>query len=163
MRRIAFATCLAIFLLAGAGSASAATLSPNSADFGTQPVGAVSAPKAFTLTPSVTDLTLAVSTTGDFTQTNNCPATLTLLSPGCTINVTFAPTALGGRSGTLSTTALIVGGPSATLSGTGAQPAGSGNLAAKCKKKKKKGKKHAATAKKHKKKQFNKKKQHKNH
>jgi hypothetical protein len=164
MRRIAFATGLAILLATGAASpAGAAMLSPSSADFGAQTVGSVSAPKAFTLAPSVTDLTLAVSTTGDFKQTNDCPAVLTLLSPSCTINVTFTPTAAGGRSGTLGTTALIVGGPSATLSGTGNQSGGNGATGGKCKKKKgKKHKKGAASAKKHKKK-CKKKKKHKKH
>jgi hypothetical protein len=166
MRHIAFATGLAILLATGAASpAGAATLSPSSADFGTQTVGSVSAPKAFTLAPSVTDLTLAVSTTGDFSQTNDCPAVLTLLSSSCTINVTFAPTAAGGRSGTLSTAALVVGGPSATLSGTGNQSGGNGaTVGQKCKKKKKgKGHKRAASSKKHKKKKCKRKKKHKKH
>jgi hypothetical protein len=38
--------------------------------------------------------------TGDFAQTNTCPFTLT--SPGsCTFSVTFTPTAIGVRTGTL--------------------------------------------------------------
>jgi len=152
MRRIALAMGLAGLMAVGvSSSASAGTLAPTSADFGTQAVGTVSPQKAFTLTPSVTDLTLDVKTTGDFRQTNNCPAVLTLLSPSCTINVTFAPTALGGRSGTLSTSAVVFGGPSAALSGTGsAQSGNSGANAAKCKKKGKH-KKRAAESKKKKK------------
>jgi hypothetical protein len=150
MRRAVLGVCLGGALLAStAGSAGAATLAPTSANFGTQAVGTVSAPRSFTLTPELLDLlTLRVSTTGDYIQTNNCPAVLQLLSGPCTINVRFAPTASGTRRGTLSTTTLLVGGPSASLSGVGS---GSGSLrtAGSCKRKrKKKAKKGAVAAKK---------------
>jgi hypothetical protein len=122
----------------------------------------VSAPRSFVLTAQVTDvlLPLTISTTGDFSQTNSCPSQLGfLLTSSCTINVTFRPTAIGTRSGVLSSTTLLVGGPTASLTGVGTQPAaGSGGKAAgkKCKKAKrkgkKKGKKRAAAAKKKKKK-----------
>jgi hypothetical protein len=139
------------------GTAGAATLAPSSNNFGSQAVGTVSAPKAFTVTaqpPLDVVLPLAVSTTGDFKQTNNCPATLGFLATAsCTVNVTFNPTAAGARTGTLSTTTLVVGGPTAALAGTGDNSgAGAGGNGNKCSKKKgkgkKKGKKRAAAAKK---------------
>jgi hypothetical protein len=141
MRRAILGTGLAL-VVAGIASApaGAATISPATANFGSQPVGSVSAPRAFTLTPQLLDvLPLTIATTGDFRQTNNCQPVLQLVSGPCTINVTFAPTAAGSRSGTLSSTALILGGPSSQLAGTGTQgtAGGDGNKgAAKCKKKK---------------------------
>jgi hypothetical protein len=161
MRRMALGSCLAAALIAAVGStsASAATLSPSSANFGSQTVGTTSAPRSFTLTPELLDLlTLTVATTGDFSQTNNCQAVLQLAAGPCTINVTFKPSATGNRSGTLSTTTPVLGGPSASLSGTGTDRSGGpgqggGQQAKKCKKKgkkkgTKKGKKRAAAAKK---------------
>jgi hypothetical protein len=156
MRRSAIAICVcAVTMAASAGSASAATIAPSTANFGNQGVGGTSAPRAFTLTPDLLDLTLSISTTGDYRQTNNCPAILSILTGPCTINVTFAPTAAGNRSGTLSSTTLILGGPTAQLAGTGtAGPdggKGAGTRKAACKKKKgkkKRGKKGATAAKK---------------
>jgi hypothetical protein len=154
MRRIAIVGCLSLAALAGSAStAAAATLTPSSATFGDQAAGTVSAPKTFTVTAEAPDtvLPLTVTTTGSFQQTNNCPATIGFLTTAsCTVSVRFAPQSAGTKAGTLSTTTLVLGGPSASLLGT-ATP---GNAGSKCKKakKKKKGKKHsAASAKKHKK------------
>lgn len=81
----------------------------------------------------------AVSTTGDFAQTNNCPSTLFTFNypstSSCTINVTFTPTTAGSRAGTLS-----AGGMNRPLSGTGValpiQPTGQHAAAIKkCKRK----------------------------
>jgi len=149
MRRIAITGAVTALLLAAASSpAGAATLAPTSANFGSHAVGTTSAPRAFTLTPELLDvLPLTIATTGDFKQTNNCGAALQFISGPCTINVTFGPTAAGSRTGTLSTTTLVTGGPTALLAGTG-KASGSGNnpgagTKKKCKKakKKKKGKK----------------------
>jgi hypothetical protein len=153
MRRVAIVGCLSLAALAGsASSAGAATLTPSSATFSDQAVGSVSAPKTFTVTAEAPDvlLPLTVSTTGDFQQTNSCPASIGFLTTSsCTVNVRFAPRSTGSRAGTLSTTTLVLGGPSASLLGI----ASPGTASKKCKKaKKKKGKKHsAAAAKKHKK------------
>jgi hypothetical protein len=181
MRRTTIAVCLAAGVIAVmAGPAGAATLSPNSANFGTEPIGGVSATKSFTVTAGVPDdvLPMTIATTGDFKQTNDCPSSIRfLLTRSCTIKVSFAPTSVGTRSGTLSTTTLVVGGPSASLLGTATQAAqttaGKAGTAAKCKKKGKnhkkgkKGKKRAAAAKKHGKKHKKhkgcKKKKHKKH
>ena len=60
------------------------------------------------------------SATGDFTQSNNCPASLAV-NATCTVNVVFAPTAVGSRSGSLSVTDNAASSPQAvSLSGTGA-------------------------------------------
>jgi len=50
-------------------------------------------------TVSISSITIA----GDFTQTNDCPSTLTAAT-SCVVQVTFAPTAAGLRTGTLSIT-----------------------------------------------------------
>jgi hypothetical protein len=147
MRRPPIAVCLSAALLAStAGSAGAATLNPTSASFGNRAVGDVSGPRTFTLTAEPADavLPLTITTTGDFRQTNNCPSTGFLTTTNCTINVTFAPKARGARTGTLSTTSLLTGGPSAALAGTGTQS----GKATKCKKNGKKAKKGAVAAKK---------------
>ena len=157
MRRVWIGLSIAAALVGvSAGSAGAATLAPSSASFGDTSIGTVSAPKSFTVTAEAADsvLPLTVSTTGDFKQTNDCPSTLGfLLTQSCTIKVSFAPTTAGQRTGTLSTTTLVVGGPSAALSGNGVGSGASAAQSKKCKKKaKKKGKKHARAAKKNKKK-----------
>lgn len=104
-----------------------ATISPTSlTSFGNQNVGTTSAAKTITLSnavglSAVTGVTISAS--GDFSQTNNCPASLAV-GASCTINVTFTPTATGSRSGTLTmdgTNSLIFSHPwhSVALSGTG--------------------------------------------
>ncbi len=63
-----------------------------------------------------------VSTSGDFAQTSTCPLSPNTLGAGasCTISVTFTPTALGTRTGTLSISDNAPGSPqTASLSGTG--------------------------------------------
>jgi hypothetical protein len=138
MRRTAIAVCFAAALLAStASSAVGATLSPTNAFFGNEAVGEVTKPKIFKVTAEPADavLPLTIATTGDFSQTSNCPSTLGFLTTSsCEINVIFAPKASGARTGTLSTTTLVLGGPSAALAGTGTR-AGSPLNAGKCKKK----------------------------
>ncbi len=91
-----------IIKLTGSGPVPAVTLTPASLVFSSQPLGTSSSVQTVTLasTGSTTLNLGSLQVTGDFAQTNNCPATL---APGsnCTINVTFAPTAAGNRSGTL--------------------------------------------------------------
>ena len=63
-----------------------------------------------------------ISTSGDFAQTSNCPLSPNSLAAGstCTISVTFTPTALGTRTGTLSISTAPSSSPqTASLSGTG--------------------------------------------
>jgi hypothetical protein len=98
-----------------------AAFTPRALQFGNQGIDATSPQQSVTLTNSGTG-PLAISgiaTSGDFAETNNCGSSLTL-GTACTVNVTFAPTADGARSGLLSFTdnASVV--PQAlALSGTG--------------------------------------------
>ena len=88
--------------LSGSAFGAAVTLSPSSLSFTSVPVGTSSAAQTITLTNSG-DTTLSISsiqTTGDFAQTNNCPASLSAGSV-CAINVTFVPTTSGTRNGTM--------------------------------------------------------------
>jgi hypothetical protein len=137
MKRIVPRTVLtlsltAVVLAATAGSAHATrTISPTSVEFGNRQVGTTSPAQAFTLRVRCT-FTLQgcniqdtfnpnISVSGDFSQTNNCPPSMTgtantTAGTSCTINVTFTPTSTGSKDGTLSTGA---GGPTAALHGTG--------------------------------------------
>jgi sugar lactone lactonase YvrE len=86
--------------------------------FASQAIGTTSAVHAITLT-GVGPLNISgFSITGDFAQTNNCPATMTSGSK-CTVDVTFTPTAADTRTGTLtiSTNGLI--NPTITINLTG--------------------------------------------
>ncbi len=67
----------------------------------------------------------SITTSGDFSQVNNCPTTLSAYVPStpvpkCTITVTFLPTAAGTRTGTLTLTDGDSSSPqTVSLSGTG--------------------------------------------
>ena len=63
-----------------------------------------------------------IAITGDFSQTNNCPSALVAAS-SCLVQVTFAPTAGGVQTGTLTITDDQPGSPQVIqLSGTGTAP-----------------------------------------
>src|SRR5579872_3461898 len=101
------------------------TVSPTSLSFGNLVQGASSAVKKVTLkngqTSAIT-VTSISSSLSDFTQTNTCPASPSKLAAGksCTISVTFTPTALGARTGTLTVSDTGGGSPqTVSLSGTG--------------------------------------------
>jgi hypothetical protein len=147
-RRLILTLSLTAVLLAVAASAANATrtLSPTSTDFGNREVGTPGPAQAFTLRVRCTLLLTGkcvedtfsprISITSgqfgipsnQFTQTNNCPATMTgrAVKPGadpnagsetCTISVSFTPTGgTGPRGATLRTGS---GGPTAELSGSG--------------------------------------------
>lgn len=92
-----------VVLLVGiANSGAAATVTPSSLSWGDQNLGTTSSSKAVTLTNSGTAaLNInSVLASGDFAQTNDCPASLAT-NASCTINVTFAPSNTGSRSGWL--------------------------------------------------------------
>ncbi len=105
----------------GAATAPVASASPSSLSFGNQPVGTVSSPQVVTLS-NTGNATLSVSSiaaSGDFAQTNNCGSSVAA-GAHCTIDVTFAPTTSGTRSGTLSLADNAPGSPqSVSLSGSG--------------------------------------------
>src|SRR5713226_6839552 len=97
------------------------SLSSSSLSFGNQQVGTTSAAQTVTLTNSGTaTLTISsIATTGDYAQTNTCGASVTA-GANCTISVTFTPTAMGTRKGTLSITDNASGSPqSVSLTGAG--------------------------------------------
>ena len=119
--------------LSGTGSASApgVGLAPTSLAFGNQVLNTTSAAQTVTLTNTGNAaLTInSIAASGDFAATstgaNACPispATLsaTAGSNTCVISVTFKPTALGARAGTLTVTDNAGGSPhTAGLTGTG--------------------------------------------
>ena len=80
----------------------AASLSATSVTYGSQSVGTTSAPQTVTLSSNGTaplHITSIVAS-GDFAETDNCGKGVAAGST-CSINVTFAPTASGTRTGTL--------------------------------------------------------------
>jgi len=83
----------------------AANVAPAYLTFSSQVLNSASSFGTITLTNSGSEnLSVSgVSVTGEFAQTNNCGATLAPAAV-CTVNVTFKPTALGSRTGTLSIT-----------------------------------------------------------
>jgi uncharacterized protein YjdB len=104
-----------------------AALSASSLSFGNQLVNTTSATKVLTLQNNQTvPLTITgISTSGDFAQTSNCPLSPnTLLAKlSCTISVTFTPTVLGARTGTLTVSDNASNSPqTAQLTGTGTAP-----------------------------------------
>lgn len=107
--------------LAGTGVSNSSLLIPGSTDFGNQAVNSSSFAKQVTLfnTGNKVLNISAIQTSGDFSQTNNCGASLAA-NTACTINVTFKPTARGARTGTLSVLGdFTQSAPTATLTGTG--------------------------------------------
>jgi hypothetical protein len=110
--------------LTGTGSSAAVPIvvvTPTSLSFSGQPLTTSSASQAvtFTNTGSAPSNLGAIQITGDYAQTDNCPATLAANS-ACTINVTFTPTASGTRSGALTVTDNVQGSPQVVnLTGTG--------------------------------------------
>ncbi|MGZ4814453.1 MAG: choice-of-anchor D domain-containing protein [Terriglobales bacterium] len=107
--------------LTGTGTGPVATLDQTSLAFGNVNVGTNSATQTVKLT-STGDTALSISsimTSGDYSQTNNCPPSLAV-NASCSIQVTFTPTAPGPRAGTLSVTDNAANSPQqVSLSGTG--------------------------------------------
>jgi hypothetical protein len=104
----------------------AAIVSPASLTFGNQAVSSASAAQSVTLS-NTGGAALTISSivaSGDFAQTNTCGGSIAA-GASCAINVTFAPTAQGPRTGTLTITDNASSSPQVVaLSGTGAAPAG---------------------------------------
>jgi hypothetical protein len=107
---------------AGAGLTTA-SVNPTSLSFATQAIGTGSVAQTVTLTNSgsaaLSGISVAIS--GDFTETDNCVDTTVTVGGSCGLQVTFAPSASGTRTGQLMITANVAGGQLAVaLSGTGA-------------------------------------------
>jgi hypothetical protein len=98
------------------------SISPTAVGFGSVATGSSSAPQAVTVTNSGSAAApvTAVSTSGDFSQTNNCGGSIAAGS-SCTVNVTFTPMATGSRTGNLTVTASGIAN-TVPLSGTGVAP-----------------------------------------
>jgi uncharacterized repeat protein (TIGR03803 family) len=101
-------------------------LTPPTTVFDGLAVGSTSAPRLFTLTNNlnVTLNNVVISTTGDFAVSSTTCTTAVAAKGKCTITVTFKPTALGTRTGTLSVSDIASNSPqTAALTGTGLIPA----------------------------------------
>ncbi|MHB8736344.1 MAG: choice-of-anchor D domain-containing protein, partial [Terriglobales bacterium] len=87
-------------------------IAPLNLDFGSPYLGTPTAPQTVTLTNvRATALPLGpFATSGDFSQTNQCPASLAPAAT-CAVNVVFTATAVGDRTGTLSLAHSGVGSP----------------------------------------------------
>ncbi|MGH8132955.1 MAG: choice-of-anchor D domain-containing protein, partial [Steroidobacteraceae bacterium] len=101
-------------------AAPAIGLSASSLTFASPAAGTTSAAQSILVTNTGT-AALAISriaTAGNFTATNNCPASLAA-GANCTVQVTFAPTTAGTLAGSLAITDDASGSPqSVTLAGT---------------------------------------------
>jgi hypothetical protein len=142
MRRILLASIAVMALAVWSAPASAATFSPQTADFGNVSAGKTSAAKAFVLTATEPTLTVNPATSDPRFKlvSEDCPPALTL-GASCTLMVSFAPTSTGFATGTLLANSADPSSLRALLSGTGTK-------AAKTKCKKGKGKAAAAKKKK---------------
>jgi hypothetical protein len=112
--------------LSGTGTNSAVSLAPASLVFPPQALNTTSSGQQVIITNDGSGpLTItALTTTGDFAQTNTCGAPVAPAN-SCMAQVTFTPTAQGSRTGTLSIADNASGSsPIVMLSGTG----GNGSL-----------------------------------
>ena len=104
-RALSLSEIQAIYGAGTAGVCKGLTFSPTTLKFPRQTIGTtspaqtVTATNAFPLPVTVKK----IATTGDFAQTNTCPAPPASLASGaaCTASVTFTPTATGTRTGIL--------------------------------------------------------------
>jgi hypothetical protein len=105
------------------------TASPSSLAFGDVASGSTSSAQTVTVSnPGTTAASVSsVTVSGPFSQTNTCGSSIAA-GGSCTVSVTFAPTAAGAASGTLSVASSAPGSPlTVALSGTGVSS--SSNLA----------------------------------
>jgi hypothetical protein len=107
-----------VIALSGMGQKAGISISPTSLAFGSYPV--TSAAQASSATGTSLSVTLtntgnvplqlgAFNTQGDFRESDNCGSTVAVGST-CTLTVTFVPTAIGHRTGTLTITDNADGG-----------------------------------------------------
>jgi len=123
---------LCLSLTSGAALAGVVhTVNPTTFDYGDQLVGTASSAQTFTFTNesgvstiNVTSVDLSGTNVGDFSiDSEDCTAGG--IGPGatCDVDVSFGPTATGARSAALDFTVDFGAAPTATLDGTGIQPA----------------------------------------
>jgi hypothetical protein len=110
-----------VFLVGMGNGGATASVSPTSLSFGNQTLGTTSSAKTITLSNTGT-ATLNINSilaSGDYAQTNNCPASLNT-GTNCTINVTFSPGNTGSRTGDITVNDTDPGFlQTVSLSGTG--------------------------------------------
>ena len=115
----------AIFPLSGTATAPKATFSPNSWSFGNQAWGTPSAVRQVILSNNGDDTLVIdqIGTSGDFSQTNNCPVSLPP-DPNqfCVIDVVFKPLDVGQRTGALTVLDDVGTQYAMSLSGIGTGP-----------------------------------------
>ena len=91
------------------------TLNPSSLTFGNRPQGSTSPAQSSTITNSSgAPLTInSISISGDFAQTNTCGTLPATFAPGtgCSVSVTFTPTASGTRTGSVTIDDSATGSP----------------------------------------------------
>ena len=100
---------------------SALTASPSSESFPSTNVGSTSSAQSVTVTnPGSSAVTMSsIGATGPFSESNNCGTSLAA-GASCAVSVSFAPTAAGAATGTLSVSSSAPGSPlTVALSGTG--------------------------------------------
>jgi len=92
----------AFILKMGAASAPAVALSPASLQYASQPVSSSSQPQTVLLrNMGSSQLSISsITTTGDFAETDSCQTSVPAAS-SCAFSVTFTPTAVGSRSGSI--------------------------------------------------------------
>jgi hypothetical protein len=103
------------------GGAAALTASPSSESFGNENVGSTSATQTVTISNSGSAAASmsSIGVTGPFTESNNCGTSLAA-GASCTVGASFAPTAAGSATGTLTVNSSAPGSPlTVALSGTG--------------------------------------------
>jgi hypothetical protein len=107
--------------LSGSANGPVVNLSPAGLSFPTTPVGTATAAQTLTLA-NTGNMVLTISSiqvSGDYGQTNNCPASLPAAS-SCLINVTFTPTVAGVRTGAVTILSSAAVSPQTVgLSGSG--------------------------------------------
>jgi hypothetical protein len=114
--------------LSGTGVSPQAVLSPSTLSFGNQTTGGSSAAQVLTLSNpgtaalNITGIALGGANSSAFATTSNCGSTLAA-GASCSISMTFAPTAAGSFTATLSVADNAGSSPqAAALSGTGVPP-----------------------------------------
>jgi hypothetical protein len=105
----------------GAGATPTVSLSPNILQFSPVQLGSTSQPQQVTVR-NMSNLTLAltsISASGDFAQNGNCGSSLPPAG-SCTLAVTFSPSAIGARTGSIQSSDSGIASPQlVSLSGTG--------------------------------------------
>ena len=104
-----------------------ATVNPASLTFASQAYGGSSSPQLVTLTNTggVSLTVSSIATSGDFSESDNCQAAAVGAGQSCAIQVTFAPTQSGTRTGQLTIDANVSNGElSVSLTGTGTNSSG---------------------------------------